>query len=305
MLNKQAALTVPLIFILFAGLVNLPVAKAWETISTDSSIQFYMFTLLSPLNGTYNSPFLDLNLTFSSGAGIKYTINYYIDGKFVGTIPYTIENSNELHVVYPATAYGELPPLSQGSHSLTVVIDCKGLIRSLPSNRGTVYFTIDSKSPEHFIPQPIPDLTPPKITNLYAENQTSNQTRTQLFFQIDEPRKIQNITYSIDKEENKTLPSDTMMDDFGATYYFKTNLTGLTGGFHNITVYATDAAGNIGASETVIFHVDTPENENSDDAVVPAAILSFSVIAVGALGFLGYKKRKHCIVNDISLGKLG
>lgn len=293
-------------FVLLASmLANVPSAKAWETVSTDTYIQFYLFTLYSPLNGTYNSPNLDLNLTFTSGMGIKYTIYYYIDDKYVDTVPFSVKNASELHVTCETTAFTKLPQLSEGAHSLTVVINCAGLMRSLPSNNGTVYFTIDTKATAQFTPQPVDDTTPPKITYIYITNQTINQTKTQLYFQINEPRKIRQVTYSIDGQENKTLPDDLMTDNFQSNYYFKANLTGLTSGFHNITIYSTDAAGNIGASNTLNFHVDTPETENAYSAVVPALIVSVLVVVVGALGFLGYIKRKHGIVNNISLGKLG
>jgi hypothetical protein len=292
-------------FILLASaLTNFPVAHAWETVSTDTFIQFYLFTLYSPLNGTYNSRFLDLNLTFTAGMGIRYTIYYYLDGKYAIEIPFTVKNANETHVTYQANAFTNLPELSEGSHSLTVVINCAGLMRSLPSNNGTVYFTIDPNA-EHFIPQPTADLTQPKITNTHIQNQTSNQTKTSLFFQIDETRKIRQVKYSIDGEENKTLSNDTMMDNFGTTYYFKTNLTGLTGGFHNITVYATDYAGNVGASETLTFHVDAAEAEPFNLTVNSALVVALCVTGVVVLGFLLKRKRNQGIVNNISLGKLG
>ena len=35
-------------------------------------IKFYAFTVYSPLNRTYNSEFLVLNLTFNVGMGIRY-----------------------------------------------------------------------------------------------------------------------------------------------------------------------------------------------------------------------------------------
>ena len=44
-------------------------------------IKFYAFTAYSPLNRTYNSKFLVLNLTFNVGIGIRYTLKYNIDKK--------------------------------------------------------------------------------------------------------------------------------------------------------------------------------------------------------------------------------
>jgi hypothetical protein len=293
-------------FILLASTMgNVPSAKAWETVSTDRFIQFYMFTLYSPLNGTYNSRFLDLNLSFTVGLGIRYTLYYSLDGKYGDEIPFTVEKANETHVTYSANAFSELPELSIGSHSLTIFIICSGLMRSLPSNNGTVYFTIDTNTSEQFVPQPIADLSPPKIINLYVENQTINQTKTRLYFQIFEPYRIRLVTYCIDGLENKTFSNNTLVGDFEIMHYYNANLTGLTSGYHNITVYAADPAGNTGASDTVIFHVDTPEEKPINSAVNSVLAGFFCVVAVVALGIFVKRKRNHGIVNDISLGKLG
>jgi hypothetical protein len=293
-------------FVLLASmLVNVPSAKAWETVSTEKFIQFYLFTLYSPLNGTYNSRFLDLNLSFTVGLGIRYTLYYYLDGKYGDEIPFTVENSTEMHVTYPANAFTKLPELSEGSHSLTIFIICSGLMRSLPSNNGTVYFTIDTNSSEQFAPQSVVDLTPPEILYLHVENQTSNQTKTRLFFQISEPRGIRQVIYNIDGLENKTLPNETMIGDFEITHYYVTNLTGLASGYHNITIYAIDSAGNTGISKTGTFHVEAPETEPLNISVNSVLVASFCVLAVATLVILVKRKRNQRIVNDISLGKLG
>jgi len=61
-----------------------------------------------------------------------------------------------------------------------------------------------------------------------------------------------------------------------------TTLTGLPNGYHNVTVYATDEAGNTGASETLFFNVEMPESF----PVVPVAVaVAVVAVAVGA-GFL-------------------
>lgn len=275
--------------IIVSAIANARSSKAWEIVSDENHIRFYLFTLHSPLNGTYNSRFLNLNLTFTAGMGIRYTLYYHIDGKYIDKIPFTVENSTETHVTYRAHAFTKLPELNEGAHSLIVFIICSGLIRSLPSNNGTVYFTIDSKATMPFMPQPTVDLTPPKITNLYIQNQTSNQTETPLSFIINE--KTQQILYSIDGEENETIPSNAMLGVYDEATYCKMNLTGLPSGRHNITVYATDKAGNTGASKTLSFNVE--QAESSYSTVTPVVIVSFTVASVIALGILVNPKRKH------------
>jgi hypothetical protein len=63
-------------------------------------------------------------------------------------------------------------------------------------------------------------------------------------------------------------------------------LEGLANGVHNVTVYAKDAFGNTGASETVSFTVEVP---------FPATMIIAPVafVAVVSVGFIVYfRKRK-------------
>jgi integral membrane sensor domain MASE1 len=59
-------------------------------------------------------------------------------------------------------------------------------------------------------------------------------------------------------------------------------------GYHNVTVYATDKLGNIGASETIYFNVEKPPT-----ALIAFVVIIVAVVSVG-LGLIVYfKKRKH------------
>ena len=95
-------------------LASLPVGTNGVKAYSVDCIQFSAFTLFSPLNITYNSRSLTLNLTFGAAIGIKYSLYYEIDGKYEGPIPFVINNPNETHVVYKATGFVELPELSEG-----------------------------------------------------------------------------------------------------------------------------------------------------------------------------------------------
>lgn len=66
-------------------------------------------------------------------------------------------------------------------------------------------------------------------------------------------------------------------------------LTGLSEGAHNVTVYATDIAGHVGASETITFTVAKPESLPTTMVIAPIA--SVVVIGVGLLVY--FKKRGH------------
>jgi multisubunit Na+/H+ antiporter MnhC subunit len=64
-------------------------------------------------------------------------------------------------------------------------------------------------------------------------------------------------------------------------------------GVHNVTVYANDTYGNMGASQTIDFIVEVPEvTEPFPTALVATAFIASA--AVACVGLLVYfKKRKH------------
>jgi hypothetical protein len=81
--------------------------------------------------------------------------------------------------------------------------------------------------------------------------------------------------YSLDDQQNVTISVNT-------------TLTGLSSGRHNITVYANDTYGNMGASETVNFTISEPF---PTAVVAVVSITSVTVIGIGLLVY--FKKRKH------------
>jgi hypothetical protein len=85
------------------------------------------------------------------------------------------------------------------------------------------------------------------------------------------------ITYCLDGQENVTISGNV-------------TLTELVNGDHTVTVYATDPAGNLGASETIHFTMAEPE----PFPVAPVAATSMASVAVVGVALLVYfKKRKH------------
>jgi hypothetical protein len=93
-----------------------------------SDVNYVMFssgvTILSPLNRTYDSRFLKLDITYGAGLGLSHSLNYSIDGKHEGAIPLVAKYPDELHVVNQATGNVVLPELSDGAHNLTVHVLC-------------------------------------------------------------------------------------------------------------------------------------------------------------------------------------
>jgi hypothetical protein len=237
------------------------------------------FTIHSPSNRTYDTRFLTLDISFVVGmGGGKYSVPYYIDGKYLGTVPFTVEGTEEPHVTYPARGFLELPELSEGSHSLTVVLTWTGNVRGYPSNNETVYFTIDSNGDDPN-PNPIVDSTAPNISNLSVRAGVYNSIDIPLSFTTDEA--ISKACYSLDGMDNVTINGNT-------------TLTGLTSGEHSLMLYAEDEAGNIGAAESVLFTVEQEKKLQNPEPFPTALVITISgaSLAVAGIVLLVYFKRR-------------
>lgn len=119
-----------------------------------------------------------------------------------------------------------------------------------------------------------PDVAPPRISISWPENVTYNHSNVTLAFSINES--TSKISFSLDGQENVTITGNT-------------TLTELSNGNHNVTVYATDEAGNTGTSETIFFSVDAPE----PFPTAPIAAASVATVAVMGLGLLVYFKKRR------------
>jgi hypothetical protein len=168
-----------------------------------------------------------------------------------------------------------LTNLADGVHSLIVhayatgfVIEIHGLWNYTVSvnSSSVVYFTLDT--------------TRPNVSILSLENKTYHTANVTLAFTVDEP--TSSMSYNLDGANVPVTGNST--------------LTGLSYGAHNVTIYTTDVAGNVGSSETVTFTV-AEESEAFPSAMVAAA--SGALVAVVGIALLAYfKKRKHTEVAD-------
>jgi len=113
------------------------------------------------------------------------------------------------------------------------------------------------------------DATAPKIANLSVKNTDSGDRL--LSFNVDETARW--VGYSLDNQANVTVTGDVVLGD-------------LPFGSHNVTVYANDTAGNMGASETFFFTV-----EPFPTIPVLAGIGITASVGVGLVVY--FKKRKH------------
>jgi N-acetylneuraminic acid mutarotase len=113
---------------------------------------------------------------------------------------------------------------------------------------------------------------PPEVPVVSPVNQTYNESSVSLIFTVAKP--VNWTGYSLDGQENVTVTGNTTINE-------------LANGVHNVTVYAKDTLGNVGASETIYFTVDVPFPAMF--VVAPVA----SVVVVGAVLAIYFKKRKH------------
>ena len=108
-------------------------------------------------------------------------------------------------------------------------------------NEAVATFTVNLEVPSQ--PQPtVPEDTALVISVLSPENRTYSIEDVPLEYTIN--RFFYSTTYSLDEQTNVTVIGNT-------------TLTGLSEGPHSIVVYTEDTPGNISASETVYFTVNT------------------------------------------------
>lgn len=138
-----------------------------------------------------------------------------------------------VHIVTNAAALVNLPELSEGKHTLTIYLygfNQRTYQPQFLSYVNTVNFVIDSAAPKVWILSP-------------ENNATCTTTDIPLTFTINE--QTPNITYLLDGNKI-TMPNEN------------STLAGLSVGEHSITLFALDAAGNGGTSQTVYFTITNP-----------------------------------------------
>ncbi len=245
----------------------------------------YGIWIFSPLNTTYTQNTLLLNVTAKRYisptyyvAKLKYCINggeitsIFTGASFVKNPPLGIFGDIASYSLFSGTAI--LPELPQGNYNLTVYGDYtrkEGVDPKWPNMHDvqTIDFTINNG-------------IPPAITLLPFEKVITEKGNLTLNFVVDKP--VSWIGYSFDREDNATVCGNFTISE-------------LTYGSHNVTVYAKDLLGNIGASETTIFTITKPGQAQIDPWFVGiiATIIAIACIGVAIL-FLRKKialKRKE------------
>lgn len=124
------------------------------------------------------------------------------------------------------------------------------------------------------------DASPPSIIILSPKNRTYEAAEVPLIFILDEPAVW--IRYSLDGKANVTIKGNI-------------TLTNLSVGSHSLRVYAMDAYGNVGASESIYFTIkasplNSRQNEAALEGWIPVA-LSVTALASAVLLAIFFKIR--------------
>ncbi len=133
------------------------------------------------------------------------------------------------------------------------------------------------------------DTTNPTIGNISIKDSIYFRNDLELNCTIDE--QFSWIAYSLDNQANVTIKTNpyydyTLDNASNETIQVNTNLTNLTEGSHSLTIYAKDAAGNTGVSQTVTFTVVRLE---------PYIIMTVVLAGVAAITALLIRRRHRKI----------
>ena len=284
-MNNRARLTIAFISVLLllaisgTQFVNLGDANPYfdgGTVPPDPSAKPPHISIFAPQNNTVYAADtipLSINVSFpeSQKAGTVLDLVYYetdwqenrtyLYASGVASFDDRIALSKKMYFQYTKNLTG----IPDGNHTIRVSAEGGG---SYIENWYRYSFPMSASSSISFAI----DTVPPKVV-LSIENKTYYTPDIPLSFTVNEPNT--QVIYSLDGRENVTVAGNT-------------TLTDLSIGEHNVTVYALDKGGNMGASETMYFSVEEPF------PVAPVATASLATVAVLGVGLLFYfKKRKH------------
>jgi len=232
-----------------------------------------IFTPNSNAVFTSNSITLAFNASISKDTYMLTDVYYETDWQEGNTSTYHLDmtvpySSFITEFSYNATLSG----IPEGNHSIKVITNAIGVYVE-----GMTYhnFDIAGSSSVNFTI----DTVPPVITVISLENKTMNTSDVPLSFTLNE--QVSSTTYSLDGEVNETIVGNI-------------TLTGLSTGTHNITVYATDIAGNVGSSKTAVFMVAKPVSFPTN--VVAASVATVAVVGTTLLIYFKRRKRQENVI---------
>jgi hypothetical protein len=120
---------------------------------------------------------------------------------------------------------------------------------------------------------PSPTFPPPNISYLSQQDKTYTQNTVPLNFSLSQTAEW--IAYSLDGHAAVTINGNT-------------TLTGLSNGYHTVTIYANDTHGTAATPQKITFTVNVPAPFSTIEASAAISI----VIAIIAVAIILFKKRK-------------
>lgn len=165
-----------------------------------------------------------------------------------------------------------------GKHSLNITAGAEGTYEKTPDQKRSdpmfYRFRLYTTTTVEFTMITSPVHNNPIISFPSSQNATFHSSSFPLNFNIDYPVRV--MSYSLDRQDTIPISGNT-------------TLTGLSNGQHNVTIYATDEDGYIGASDTLLFNVNAPEF--AEFSVVPLVIAFVIVVVIVSAGWLVYFKK--------------
>jgi len=232
------------------------------------------------------SPWVKVNQPWGRVTGINQPVEFIAIGNG-GTEPYTFQwYTTFLNPTVPPEQW--ITKAAQGANSATFKF-----VESIPGRYGISIRLIDSKGEGEYqsfqpigivvtvqstpivqtTPTPSPTLPPLNISYLSEENRTYTENSVPLNFSLTQPTEW--ITYSLDGQAAVAINGNT-------------TLTGLSNGYHTVTIYANDTHGNPANSQIIAFTVNVP---TSFSIIEASAVISITIAIIGAAIVL-LKKQK-------------
>ena len=284
-LEKQLITPIIVSILLFSALAGAffvepakanPIMNFYTDVSPPEGAQPPIITIYSPKNGSSYSN--DVTLTF--GVTVPRITGDEALNKITKIYYEASWKTKEIIVAEGRHGTGfsiDLSYVRAGNHSVTIYAVGVGRIRTDKEfhEEGDVvwsYNYYDRFEMTGYSSVSFKDFIPPKITVSNLQNRTYDTSSVELDFTVSEA--ASQILYCLDGKENQTITGNM-------------TLTGLENGAHNVTLYASDLAGNDANPKTLHFTV-------AAFPIVPVvAAITTAALSCG-LGLLIYfKKRKR------------
>jgi hypothetical protein len=241
----------------------------------NASANGYVFGMMprtyihSPENRTYLSDSVPVDVTFEISQRVydkssNPTVIIQLDNagykmKGWSTIPAEYVSENGTWVIFRGET--TLSNMSEGSHEARFYCSASTL--------GSVYDTVACFKIEAHAPI---------VLVLSPENKTYETNAFPLNVTVNED--VLQIRYSLDGKENVTAAGNTTLQD-------------MPNGLHEVTVYAVDKVGRIGASETITFTVNMPESTSQPEHFpwLTFAALAATICVIAAIVWLVYLRK--------------